>query len=254
MGMVVRDPERGLSVFSDRAFGDPTAGERECAQPAPRSCWALPARRYSNSEKLRLQDLVVGRIRAFLQAEGCSRRLVSSREEASGAWIEAGPLDLSLAGLCDFQERLLRMVLDGLHADELGWQNAARVQRVIEADHPRFTHDEALRILRAEGLNLALGAPLSGEAEAVLVRRCGDLPVQITYGPMEPGMFDARLEGSHAQTIEWVEVVLPGTGTALTGVVRAEDRRVGFWKRRTICRAACRISVARLLHYALDGN
>ena len=237
---------------------------------------ALPVRRHTTAEKTRLCDLLVERTRAHLAAEGFDELRVDSSSAPGSPEITAvARLDASLADVCDFGERLLKTVLGGLHPNDLGWQNAARLRRMVEADHPRFTYREAQQLLEAEGFDARSCEEIGRAAETAVTRLCADLPVQITGCPAGSRDLDTRLEGFDAQPLERMAYLLPHAGEALRGwifeeapavpaarshdsgplrraeIVAAFERCVRPSERPAPRRIGCSVNVARLVQYVL---
>ena len=141
--------------------------------------------------------------------------------------IEAVGLDLDATGLGDLMQDLVKAVAADLGADLLGGRAVTRLDQMLRADHPRLTHAEAARVLGTRGIMVAPGRPLSPEAEASLVRYCGNLPVILEDMP-------ASGKGTPA-----LGYVLPFAGLAFEGGLRpGQPQRAGF-----------ELGVARLLQF-----
>lgn len=82
-------------------------------------------------------------------------------------------------------ERTLKATAYALNAGLIGGGNVTRLERMIQAKHPRITYREALAILGRRGFGLQLGDLLNSGAAACLTYRCGNLPVQVTHCPDE---------------------------------------------------------------------
>lgn len=141
--------------------------------------------------------------------------------------IEAVGLDLDATGLGDLMQDLVKAVAADLGADLLGGRAVTRLDQMLRVAHPRLTHAEAVRVLGTRGIEVAARRPLSPEAEASLVRYCGNLPVILEDVPTDmPG---AATQG----------YILPFAGLTLEGGLRpGQPPRAGF-----------ELGVARLLQF-----
>ena len=165
-------------------------------------------------------------------------RAVGQRHLSSFKLIEAVGLDLDLPALCDLMEKLLKAVAGDLGADILGGRAVTRIDRMIGRSHPRMPYAEALAVLNRRGWSLTCGAELDPEAEASLLRYCGNLPVLLTHrpGPVKPGV-----AAGPDDTAERVQYLLPYAGEVMDGGVRAgQTPRAGFG-----------LGVARMLQFLM---
>ncbi len=137
--------------------------------------------------------------------------------------IEIERRDLTLPGLCDLQERLLKDVLGSLHADLIGGRNVTRLDRILAVEHPRLTYREAIAALSRRGLPLAFGDDLDARAEAALVRYCGNLPIHVTHYPESLKFFNMKLWREDPELVECVDYVLPLAGETFGGSLREPD-------------------------------
>ncbi|MBM3317518.1 MAG: hypothetical protein FJY75_06655 [Candidatus Eisenbacteria bacterium] len=175
--------------------------------------------------QLYLEEVVAGGM-ASVYCEGESLRKewkIDERHLTEFKLIETEQTDMSLDELCDFQEKLLKDVARHLHADLIGWHNAARLDRMARAEHPRLTYREAIGILNRRGFRFDFGDDLDREAEAALVRYCEDLPVQITRYPETIKFFNMRIDRDDPAVVECVDYILPLAGETFGGSVREED-------------------------------
>lgn len=178
--------------------------------------------------QLYLEEVVAGGMtRVYCEGESLRKeRKVDERHLTEFKLIETEQTDMSLDELCDFQEKLLKDVARHLHADLIGWHNAARMDRMARAEHPRVTYREAIAILNRRGFHLDFGEDLDREAEAALVRYCEDLPVQITRYPETIKFFNMRIDRNDPAVVECVDYVLPLAGETFGGSVREEDHEI----------------------------
>ncbi|MFH2051108.1 MAG: amino acid--tRNA ligase-related protein [bacterium] len=141
--------------------------------------------------------------------------------------IEAVGLDLDATGLGDLMQDLVKAVAADLSADLLGGRAVTRLDQMLRVNHPRLTHTEAVRVLATRGIEVDTGRPLSSEAEASLVRYCGNLPVIIE---------DMPGSGKAEQALGYI---LPFAGQTMEGGLRpGQPARAGF-----------ELGVARLLQF-----
>ncbi len=141
-------------------------------------------------------------------------------------WIETGQRDMPLDELCGFQERLLKHISAGLHADLIGGPNATRIDRMLRGAHPRLSYREALAVLNRRGFALEFGDDLDREAQAALVHHCGNLPLQVVYQPAGRGFFNAKVDRSDPAQVECAHYILPFAGETLRGSVHEPDAAV----------------------------
>lgn len=151
---------------------------------------------------------------------------VDERHLTSFRLIEAEVKDLDLTGLCELQEDLLKHVAANLSADLLGGRHVTRLDRMITVEHPRVTYREALDILNSRGWSMPFGEDLHRDAEASLVRYCGNLPVLVTHLPAELKLFSTRRTAGDESITESVEYILPYAGETFDGGVRESDAGV----------------------------
>lgn len=175
--------------------------------------------------QLYLEEVVAGGMdRVYCEGESLRKEWkVDERHLTEFKLIETEARDMSLDALCDFQEKLLKHVTAGLHADLIGGPNATRVDRMVRSPHPRITYREALAILNRHGFALAFGDDLDREAEAALVHHCGNLPVQITHYPESLKFFNMKIDRRDPAVVECVDYVLPFAGETFGGSVRESD-------------------------------
>ena len=137
--------------------------------------------------------------------------------------VEAEMTNLDLDHLCQLQEDLLRSVAADLSADLLGGRQVTRLDRMITLEHPRLTYREALDVLNQRGWSLEFGQLLPAEAEASLVRYCGNLPVFLTNLPAASRFFTTRIDEQDPETTLSVDYILPYAGRSFDGAVRETD-------------------------------
>jgi asparaginyl-tRNA synthetase len=148
---------------------------------------------------------------------------VDARHLTEFKLIEIEKRDMSLAALCDLQERLLKEVALHLSADEIGGAHVTRLDWMARWEHPRLTYREAIDLLRRHGFALSFGDDLSAEAEAALVRYCGNLPVHVTHFPEAIKFFNMKLDRADPSVVECVDYILPYAGETFGGSVREPD-------------------------------
>jgi len=141
-------------------------------------------------------------------------------------WVETGQRDMSLDELCGFQQRWLKHVCAGLHADLVGGPNATRIDRMLRGAHPRLAYREALTALNRRGFALEFGEVLTEEAQAALVHHCGNLPLQVTHHPACAALFNAKIDRDDPAVAECVSYILPFAGETLRGSVYEPDAMV----------------------------
>ena len=175
--------------------------------------------------QLYLEEIVAGGMpRVYCEGESLRKEWkIDQRHLTEFKLIETEQTDMQLDELCDFQERLLKDVARHLHADCIGQRNAGRMDRMARAEHPRLTYREALHVLGRLGFPFRFGDDLDREAEAALVRYCGDLPVQITHYPEQIKFFNMRVHRSDPAVVECVDYILPRAGETFGGSVREEE-------------------------------
>jgi len=143
--------------------------------------------------------------------------------------IEASQQGLALAELCTMAEKLLKTIAGDMSADLLGGLHVTRLDRMINAHHPRFTYDEALAILATKGSPLSAGERLTEAAQATLTRHCGNLPFLVTHLPTDLKMPGVAATPGHAGTCESFQYVLPYAGLTFDGSLRdAPQTPAGF--------------------------
>ncbi|MCP4547591.1 MAG: hypothetical protein GY835_14120 [bacterium] len=140
--------------------------------------------------------------------------------------IEIEKRDMSLADLCDFQERLVKRVALSLSADMIGGRNVTRLDAMINSEHPRLTYRETLKILNSCGWSLSFGDDLNREAEATLVRHCGGVPVHVTHFPESLKFFNMKIDRDDPDVVECVDYILPYSGKTFGGSVREYDHEI----------------------------
>ena len=222
------------SAVASAAAGSVSAA----APPAPRAGGGAPPIRSphnptpnpTNPTRLDHLDAMVRRGFPAVWCETAGLRpwaLDATGSPAEFKLIEAVGLDLDATGLGDLMQDLVKAVAADLGADLLGGRAVTRLDQMLRADHPRLTHAEAARVLGTRGIMVAPGRPLSPEAEASLVRYCGNLPVILEDMP-------ASGKGTPA-----LGYVLPFAGLAFEGGLRpGQPQRAGF-----------ELGVARLLQF-----
>lgn len=167
-----------------------------------------------------VSDAVMRRVRVFLRSEG----YLEKTEPGSGR-IEIRKHGLSGRDIRDGQEKLLKDLCARLHVDLIGSANVTRLDAMLGIEHPRLTYRRAIEILNDRGFGIEFGDVLDREAEKVLVRHCGNLPVHVTGAP-----------GSSQSSGECDLYILPFAG----GVSRGSAAREGF-----------DLDLKRLLRYVL---
>ena len=151
--------------------------------------------------------------------------------------MEAVGRNLSLDDLTDLMEGLLKAVAFSLGADLLGGRHVTRLDRMLHVCHPRLTYRQALEILDARGWSIPFGNELHPEAEATLIRFCGNLPLLVTHlptnrnvdQPVDKEMIESLVDPFDEAVTLSVAYILPYAGVTMEGNVRPEDPpRAGF--------------------------
>jgi hypothetical protein len=226
----------------------------EAEKPQPATGRPLPP-----LHRLRVHDRVVQRIRHFLAIEGFVEipGTVPALSEQTGPFflealvargmdavyreaksrhgsgegeghdpaerIEIEKRNLDLDALCDLQERLLKDVALHLSAEEIGGTHVTRLDWMARWEHPRVTYGEAVAILRRHGFALELGDDLEHEAQAALVRYCGNLPVHVTHFPVSTKPFHTKLDRRDPTRVESADYWLPHAGRTFGGLVKESE-------------------------------
>jgi aspartyl/asparaginyl-tRNA synthetase len=86
-----------------------------------------------------------------------------------------------------------------------------------------MTYREALTALNRRGWSMPFGEDFHRDAEATLVRYCGNLPVHVTHLPVSLELFNVKLADDDPQTAECVDYVLPFAGETCSGAVYETD-------------------------------
>jgi asparaginyl-tRNA synthetase len=178
--------------------------------------------------QLFLEELIAGDF-AKVYCEGESLRKewkVDERHLTEFKLVEIEERDLDLAGLMDLQEELIKDVARHLDADLLGGPNVTRLDRMIQREHPRLTYREALAILNRLGWSMPFGEDFHRDAEATLVRHCGNLPVHVTHFPESLKFFNMKLGRDDPRVVECVDYILPCAGETFGGSVREHDPEI----------------------------
>ncbi|MFO7654877.1 MAG: amino acid--tRNA ligase-related protein [Candidatus Krumholzibacteriia bacterium] len=175
--------------------------------------------------QLFLEELVAGGLdRVYCEGESLRREWKQDeRHLTEFKLVEVEARDLDLADLVALQEALLKHVLLQLDADLVGGRHVTRLERVVCSEHPRLTYREALTALNRRGWSMPFGEDLHRDAEAALVRYCGNLPVHVTHWPEQLEFFNARLHPADPTVVESVDYVLPHAGETCGGSVREAD-------------------------------
>ncbi len=175
--------------------------------------------------QLYLEQMVAGGLDA-VYCEGESLRKewkIDQRHLTEFKLIEIECRDMTLDQLCDLQEEMVKDVALSLHADLIGGANVTRLDRIINAEHPRLTYVEALKILGRLGFDLTFGDDLDSEAEAALNRYCGGLPVHVTHFPESLKFFNMKIDRRDERVVECVDYILPFSGESFGGSLREPD-------------------------------
>ncbi len=175
--------------------------------------------------QLYLEEVVVRGLDA-VYCEGESLRKewkVDDRHLTEFKLIEIEKRDLTLEALCDVAERLLKDAARGLGADLVGGANVARLEAMLDAEHPRLTYREAIAALNRRGFALAFGDDLERDAEAALSSHCGGLPVHVTHYPADLKFFNMKLDRRDPAVVECVDYILPFAGETFGGSLREPD-------------------------------
>ncbi len=266
------------SRYSAQVIDPPSAAGRDEAAVYSRSTRPWPARQpLSPIQRKRVHTAVAERVRAVMGAHGYVKlpasgaldpgveRAYHEREQpragcvtdgpsaAGGVRIEATQRGLSLGGLCDLLERLLKDMAGGLHADLIGGANATRADRMVNTVHPRLTYREALAALNRRGFQLRFGAELQPGAAAALLHHCGNLPIMITHHPASERWFHGKLDAADPHVVACVDYILPFAGSTFSGALHKpidagpdhpmDDDRSGF-----------DLAVERLLQYVIGQD
>jgi aspartyl/asparaginyl-tRNA synthetase len=143
--------------------------------------------------------------------------------------MEAAARDHSLDDLTDLQEDLLKAVALNLGADLLGGRDVTRLDRMVQATHPRLTYREARAVLADRGWDIPFGEPLHHEAECTLTRYCGNLPFMVTHLPATRQIQGAAEDPADSEVTVSVEYILPYSGITMEGGLRSgAPERTGF--------------------------
>lgn len=175
--------------------------------------------------QLYLEELVAAGLDA-VYCEGESLRKewkVDDRHLTEFKLIEIEKKDMGLDQLMDLQEALVKDVALQLHADLIGGGNVTRLDRMIQAEHPRMTYREALNILNAKGFGYSFGDDFDAGAEAALNLHCGGLPVHVTRYPESLKFFNMKVDRDDPLVVECVDYILPFSGESFGGSVREHD-------------------------------
>ena len=226
----------------------------DAERPSPATGRPLPP-----LHRMRVHDRVVQRIRHFLEIEGFVEipRAVPALSEQTGPFflealvargmdavyreaksrhgngegeghdlaerIEIEKRDLGLDDLCGLQERLLKDVALHLSAEEIGGIHVTRLDWMARWEHPRVTYREAVALLRRHGFVLEFGDDLEQEAQAALVRYCGNLPVHVTHFPASAKPFHTKLDRRDPMLVESADYMLPHAGRTFGGLVKESE-------------------------------
>jgi len=155
---------------------------------------------------------------------------------ADGRTLRFEREETTLAHLGDLAEAGLKRAASRLSANLIGGPNVTRLDRVIDASHPRLPYRRVVRVVNGRGWNLALGEALPPAALATLIRFCALLPVQILYLPGQPR---PRALVDQEQGLAYA---LPYAGETLRGEIRSGGERG---------RALARLDVDRFLQFLL---
>jgi aspartyl/asparaginyl-tRNA synthetase len=140
--------------------------------------------------------------------------------------VEAERQNLTLGQLCDLMEKLLKTVAADLGADLLGGRHVTRLDRMLNLDHPRMTYREALAALNSRGWSIPFGGDLHRDAEATLIRYCGNQPCLVTHWPTEMKLFNVQTDPADAAVTLSVEYILPFAGETMDGAVHESDPEI----------------------------
>lgn len=132
-----------------------------------------PNQPLSSVQRREVRDVVMRRASAYLDRRGMT-------ETARDGHIEFDAAGLSRDELSDLQEGLVKHVARKLNVEQIGGACVTRLDRILNADHPRLTSDEAAELLARRGYGLERDLPHA--AAAVLTDWCGGLPVHIAHG------------------------------------------------------------------------
>jgi asparaginyl-tRNA synthetase len=137
--------------------------------------------------------------------------------------IEIERRGMTLEGLCDFQERLLKDAASVVTLRDAGDANAEHVERMLRVPHPRITYREAIDVLVRRGFALAFGHDLGRAEEAALIEYAGGLPIHVTHFPEGLKFFNMKLDRSDPAVVECVDYILPLSGETFGGSLREPD-------------------------------
>ncbi len=226
-----------------------------------------PGRPRPLARRLAIHNRVVRRVRSFLEEQGFQeipapgRHLTTMLDKGFPAvWCESQATGSpasdphhclsrfklfsvmsdshDLEDLCALMEHLLKDVTGALGAELLGGRHVTRLDRTLQGPHPRLTHTAAVGAVGLRGWEVAPLDDLPREAEAALVRHCGNLPVMVTHWPsdLKPGF--AEIEPGIAARVRYL---VPYAGEVMDGGLWTGDSpRMGF-----------RLGVGRLLQYLM---
>lgn len=175
--------------------------------------------------QLYLEEVVARGVDAvYCEGESLRKeRQVDERHLTEFKLIEIEKRDMSLEELCDFQEKLLKNVASVLGANEIGGGNVTRLDRMLRLQHPRMTYREAIGVLRERGFAIEFGDDLGRDAEAALIRHCGDLPIHVTHFPETLKFFNMKIDRTDPAVVECVDYILPYSGETFGGSLREPD-------------------------------
>jgi len=143
--------------------------------------------------------------------------------------IEACQQSLDLDQLCALCEDLLKTIAAQMSAELLGGQHVTRLDRMVNADHPRIRYRRALKILADKGVAITFGEALAASALATLTRHVGNAPFILTHLPENLKLPGAVATAGDAAVCESCQYILPYAGLTIDGSLRdAAGAPAGF--------------------------
>jgi asparaginyl-tRNA synthetase len=140
--------------------------------------------------------------------------------EPEAAWMELpGLLELEQ----EFVSYIVHTVLEKRAADlEVLERDASKLQNVLPP-FPRISYDEALQILKANGLDVQWGDDFGGDEETVLASQF-DRPVFITHYPTQAKAFYMQPDPQRPEVVLCADLIAPeGYGEICGGSQRIHD-------------------------------
>jgi asparaginyl-tRNA synthetase len=167
-------------------------------------------------------------------------RAGDGRHLAEFTLIEFEAMEMDLAGLCSFQERMLAHVLSDCLAapPELQEMVGRHVPNCLakRAKWPIVTYDQVIESLNSKGVSINWGDDLRSSEEQFICFMFDMLPVQVTHFPEKIKFFNMMLDRDgngdvdkakapvgDRQTVACVDLLLPYSGETFGGSEREYD-------------------------------